>query len=36
VTDVAPGSRAFLRRVVGFLAAEAGIRQFLAAVGRKS
>ncbi len=29
VADVAPASRAFLRRVVRFLAAEAGIRQFL-------
>jgi hypothetical protein len=29
IADVAPASRAFLRRVVRFLAAEAGIRQFL-------
>ena len=29
VADVGPASRAFLRRVVRFLAAEAGIRQFL-------
>jgi S-adenosyl methyltransferase len=29
MADVAPASRAFLRRVVTFLAAEAGIRQFL-------
>jgi S-adenosyl methyltransferase len=29
MADVAPASRAFLRRVVRFLAAEAGIRQFL-------
>jgi S-adenosyl methyltransferase len=29
VADVAPASRAFLRRVVRYLAAEAGIRQFL-------
>jgi hypothetical protein len=29
VGDVVPASRAFLRRVVRFLAAEAGIRQFL-------
>jgi hypothetical protein len=29
MADVAQASRAFLRRVVGFLAAEAGIRQFL-------
>ena len=29
MADVAPASRAFLRRVVGYLAGEAGIRQFL-------
>ena len=29
MADVAPASRAFLRRVVSYLAAEAGIRQFL-------
>ena len=29
IADIAPASRAFLRRVVTFLAAEAGIRQFL-------
>jgi hypothetical protein len=29
MTEAAPASRAFLRRTVGYLAAEAGIRQFL-------
>ena len=29
MADVGPASRAFLRRVVRYLAAEAGIRQFL-------